>query len=261
MAIWARASVGVVLTVASCASPKPAVPGDAETGYQTVHAMGALETVHLRGLVELHWHDERGSHQEQGDLEVWMRGHDHVSARVTKFGDVYFWSGSTPEGSFTFDLASEPTTLTTAETATGAAAVLPAAALRRLLGIAGLPAEAVATAGPNVVHVELDRADGSHEVVDLDTAGRLVKHITITTADGDIVTAEHREHHRGITLGGYTVARYVDVRFDGTLMRLMLAKGSSPAELPEAVFDLDRLRQALRPERVETLEPTGPAGN
>jgi len=261
MAIWARACLAMVLALAGCSSPEPVGPGDAETGYRTMYAMGTLDTVHLRGLVELHWSDDEGTHQEQGDLEVWMRGNDHVSARVTKFGDVYFWSGSTPEGSFTFDLASEPTTLTTADTVTGAAAVLPAAALRRLLGIAGLPAEAVSTSGPNVVHVELDRADGSHEVLDLDAAGRLVKHITITTADGAVVTAEHREHDRGIRLGGHTLARYVDVRFDSTLMRLLLAEGSSPTELPEAVFDLERLRLALRPDRVEFLKDTGPSGN
>lgn len=251
MAIWARACLAVVLALAACSSPEPVGPGDAETGYRTMYALGTLDTVHLRGLVELHWSDDEGTHQEQGDLEVWIRGADHVSARVTKFGDVYFWSGVTPEGSFTFDLASDPTTLTTSDSATGAAAVLPAATLRRVLGIAGLPQNATSTSGAGTVRVELDRPDGSHEVLDLDEGGRHVVFLTITTASGETVTAEHRDHGRGVTLGGHVLGRYVDVRFNGNLARLVFAQGTSPAEVPDAVFDVDRLRLALRPDRID----------
>ena len=52
-------------------------------------------------------------------------------------------------------------------------------------------------------------------------------------------------------LGGHVLGRYVDVRFNGNLARLVFAQGASPAEVPDAVFDVDQLRRALRPDRVD----------
>jgi hypothetical protein len=215
-----------------------------------MQALGDIEALHLRGLIELHWSDDDGSHHEQGDLEVWVQGHSHASARVTKFGDVYMWTGSTPDGDFTFDLTGEPTTLTTSHPNAGAGSILHPSALRRLLGMVGLPADAVATSMDNAVQVAFDRADGSHEVIELDASGSNVTLVTITMPNGRTVMAEHRTHNDGLTIGQRPFARYVDVRSGDDLARFFLASIETPDEVPGAVFNVDRLTRALRPDQI-----------
>ena len=257
MATWAdsRCMCGVIalcMSLVGCTSPPPTVRGNVNAAGQTVQAFSDLDAVHLRGLVELHWTDDEGNHLEQGDLEVWIKGHTHASARVTKFGDVYLWTGTTPEGDFTFDLFSEPTTLTTGGPDDGVDAVLPAATLRRLLGIAGIPPGATMTSMDNAVRITLNRPDGSHETLDLTADGSRVTRVTISTASGRTVIADHRDHDEGPIVASRRFARYVDVRSGDGLARLLLAEVDSPEALPSAVFDVERLQAALRPDRVRS---------
>ncbi len=255
MVTWANSScmrgvIALCISLGGCTSPPPTVPGDVHAAGETVQAFSELDAVHLRGLIELHWADDQGSHIEQGDLEVWIKGYTHASARVTKFGDVYLWTGTTPEGDFTFDLFSEPTTLTIGGPDDGVEAVLPAATLRRLLGIAGIPPGATVTSMENAVQITLKRADGSHETLDLTADGSQVTRVTITDARGRTVTADHRDHDEGPMLAARGFARYVDVRSGDNLARILLAELSAPEALPSAVFDVERLQTALRPDRV-----------
>jgi len=260
MAIWdepipcsLKCAVLIVCgSLVGCISPPPVVSGDADAAVQTVQAFGGLDKVHLLGVLELHWTDDDGPHLESGDLEVWIKGRTHVSARVTRFSEIYLWTGRTPEGDFTFDRTSEPTSLTTTQTNEGIPSMLSVGTLRRLLGIDGVPCDAVVTSVDDAVRVTYDRPDGSHETMVLNAPGNRVTLVTIVTAEGHKVTAEHRDHDDGPRVTGRAFARYVDVRSDGELARVLVAEVQTPAVLPASVFDVERLKVALRPDVVRS---------
>ncbi|MCH2136400.1 MAG: hypothetical protein MK101_07440 [Phycisphaerales bacterium] len=256
MANWPRLATIVLgsLLLGGCSTPKPVVPGDVETGRETTIALGTPQAVHLVGLIELHWSDEDGRHLEQGDLEVWLDGNDRVSARVTKFGDVYVWTGTTPEGSFTFDLTSDPTVLTTASGGASQATPLHPRSLRRLLGIGGLPPEAQFHSRDDQVEIVSPLEGGRVERILLDATGRQVQRISIESGEEVEVAATHRGHEDALTLVGLPFARYVDIRSGDSLARVRIARIEAPDQVPAAVFDLERLRAALRPD-VTKVDP------
>ena len=252
MATWAECTAAVLLVqLAACTSPAPVQPGDAEAGRRLLADGGRVHTLQLEGLVELHWTDEDGDHVEQGDLELWLQGDDHISARVTKFGDVYLWTGITPETAFTFDLAGSPTTLLLHGEREGAAAVVPVAALRRLLGLGGLSESALTESAPGeVVLTDVSPENGSTRIT-LDAAGSRIQTVTWTSPQGAVFEAAHRGHDKGVHVGGMALGRYVDVRYDDMMARLVFVEGQADEPLPGAVFNVERLTQALRPELVE----------
>lgn len=71
----------------------------------------SLQKLHGWGVVELRWVDDSGSHFEQGDLEFWIDGPDHLAVRISKLGDTYLWLGMNDQKAWVFDLSQKPTRL------------------------------------------------------------------------------------------------------------------------------------------------------
>ncbi len=256
MARWVEAGcVAFGVLVTGCTSPQPVnTPGDAVTGMASATSAASIDRLHLEGLVELHWTDEDGTHREQGDLEVWMDGHDRVSMRVTKFGDVYLWMGVTPDtGFFLFDLTSEDSVLVTGTPTDGPVWMRTPDLLRRMLGMAPVPETATVEAIDNAVTITCPLETGGEDVLTLDQTGRHLTALQLSLDDGTPVQVHHRDHGNGVDLGVMQLARFVDVHVEGDLVRLRFAHGTADGELPPAVFDLERLTQAMRPDRVERL--------
>jgi hypothetical protein len=64
-----------------------------------------------RGVIEFKWTDEKGSHNEQGDLDFWKQGNS-ISLRISKLGELIAWFGGTGEDVWFFDLMGDEPTLT-----------------------------------------------------------------------------------------------------------------------------------------------------
>jgi hypothetical protein len=254
------------------------VPGDAPAALETMRGLARLEQLHVDGLVELSWTDESGRHVEQGDLEVWFDGKGALSMRITKFGDVIAWTGWTPTGWFSFDLYNEPSSLLVGDPDvmggplsrvsvsvigggddTQPRIPLSAPLLRRLWGLAGPGGNPRVEVGKGKVVIHIDRGEGPIERIELSGDGRRIQSIELQWPTGARIRAVHRLHERGVQLGGRHLPRYIDLISlepgadpeQAPMISVLMARVNDRPDIPEVVFDVERLREALRPERFE----------
>ena len=278
MAIRASVCIAAACCGSACQAPPAVVPTDAPAALDTIRALARLEQLHIDGLVELSWSDDSGRHVEQGDLEVWFDGKGSLSMRVTKFGDVIAWSGWTPTGWFSFDMYNEPSSVLVGDSdvlggplspvsasvigghdIAGRRVPLSAQVLRRLWGLAGPGSDPRVEVGQGKVVVHVDRGDDLLEQIELSADGSSIRTIELQWPTGERLRAVHRLHERGVQLGGRRLARYIDLTSlepqkdpdKQPEISVLLARVNDRPEIPEVVFDVDRLLKALRPERFE----------
>lgn len=236
-----------------------------------------LQRLHGWGIVELRWTDAEGAHFEQGDMDFWMDGPDRLAVRISKLGDSYFWMGTDGTDAWIFDLSERPRRLMVDSMAKVRAAgqqvgpwlsIMDTVRMMRA-GLGSLPPP------PQEDVLTLETGDNStwwltfHDVAD--EARRVRLHVDSDTWRPLQLELFNANGTRGITVGSRSsrtkrvdipnrsslaspiVSAVMDVRDEtaaDTLARFVFEGLTTDlSEEPlERLFDLDTLRESLRPE-------------
>jgi hypothetical protein len=232
--------------------------------------VGTLRFLHARGVAELRWTDEQGSHFEQGDADIrWCAGRG-VAASISKFGDRHAWLGSDGTRWWRFELKTAPSRLVwgiIAASAPTQAAREAQVANPRFLGIAPLipRAGAVVEVRDGLAWVELEHAGGEAVAGVRVEAGFAIgtlepRSVRAQWNAGDSSRVDFGElmlvETAGVAQGAWPriPRRLVAVR-EGGVTALSIAIDSARADAEAAdrptLYDMDGLRARFTPEMME----------
>ncbi|MHC4946868.1 MAG: hypothetical protein ACYTG1_01205 [Planctomycetota bacterium] len=277
----AGAAAVVALAAAGCASdavgptvdaPAPVAPSRADLAAAHNGRITRLRRFESRGTVQLDWTDRDGDrHEDQGDLDLWVRLPFHVSMRVSKLGEEILWLGSDTHRYWLFDLGGDERTLTVgrhaeADAATDLPVPIAPLALVDLIGLTPIAEQGASD-------VEWDDARDAWVVASpglggpmrlyLDRGTLLPVRVESLGPDGRVcLAAEHyARRYRPVEVEGMSVLDWpqlptlVDLTEPGGTDTIKLALQDPTTRVNDErmrrVFDLARLRRALRPDRVD----------
>jgi len=236
-----------------------------------------LRHTESRGVVELRWTDEKDKdHFEQVDMRLWIDLPARTALRAAKLGHVFFWLGSDESRYWLFNLMDGDDTSLHVGRHDGGAVLGPGAISIRplilldLIGLTPLPVDP-ADPAPRPVEVGEDgrrawrvvapRADGSGTtVVFLDEATGLPVRVESRGPDDAIQLTSTLERPLSVNVAGVAKAALprmqtlINIRdAAGSEVRFAIGAMDTVADPGawERYFDLDQLRQHLRPDRVE----------
>ena len=229
-----------------------------------------LTKLHRSGVCELRWTDESGRRhfEPQVDCDLWWQPPSSFALQFSKLGETLGWVGGNGTQLWLFDLLSDPTQLTIIE---------PEAAENTLvfgLPLAGLldgwqlqPLSAVRPRSPDLVQSQLGPAT-------LFATGVGQPPSRLATVDGQLevlysgwnVIDRAQDDANGRSAGQWFPER-VEWRLHApeATATFWLRQPRRPLEQQRwnRLFDLDRLRRSLRPQRTsivpEGLDPGGSA--
>ena len=96
---------------ADAKAPAPALDVLAIVAQQN-HRVAGMEKFAARGSAELRWHDEKGDHFEQAQVDLaWRNGGDDISLRADKMGERLAWAGANAQQWWLFEPKREPSRL------------------------------------------------------------------------------------------------------------------------------------------------------
>ncbi len=251
-------------------APAPAAPTVEAITASEQARVGTLRFLHARGVAELRWTDEQGSHFEQGDADIrWCAGRG-VAASISKFGDRHAWLGSDGTRWWRFELKTAPSRLVWGMIAASAptqAAREAQVANPRFLGIAPLipRAGAVVEVRDGLAWVELEHAGGEAVAGVRVEAGFAIgtlepRSVRAQWNAGDSSRVDFGElmlvETAGVAQGAWPriPRRLVAVR-EGGVTALSIALDSARADAEAAdrptLYDMDGLRARFTPEMME----------
>ena len=92
-------------------SVTPALNAAAIVAQQN-HRVAGLEKFATRGSAELRWHDEKGDHFEQAQVDLaWRNSGEQISLRADKMGERLAWAGANAKQWWLFEPKREPSRL------------------------------------------------------------------------------------------------------------------------------------------------------
>jgi hypothetical protein len=276
---------GLWLFVSGCKSPsKPEVElHDPPPSYATIakahnDRVAQLQQLYAVGTIEFRWKDDKGSHFENGHVELWLSLPRRTALRIDKVGEVLLWLGSDDERYWFFDLLSKESSLKVGrhDEAVAADEASTVLGMRPLVMLDLLALKALPTDGQDVA-VTLDAARNAWMVqvngdgvaipatrMYFDRATLLPMRVEVLDAAGEIRTSSSLRRYQSVTQAGMSPAAFPKF---ATLIDIFAstddaANGSVKLALDEAtgvvddqpldrVFDLERLMSALKPTRVE----------
>ena len=256
--------------VGASTTPVPTAPTVTAIIASEQARVGTLRFLHARGIAELRWTDEQGSHFEQGDADIrWCAGRG-VAASISKFGDRHAWLGSDGTRWWRFELKTAPSRLVWGMIAASAptqAAREAQVANPRFLGIAPLipRAGAVVEVRDGLAWVELEHAGGEAIAGVRVEAGFAIgtlepRSVRAQWNAGDSSRVDFGElmlvETDGVAQGAWPriPRRLVAVR-EGGVTALSIALDSARADAEAAdrptLYDMDGLRARFTPEIME----------
>lgn len=258
----------------SVAGATPAASDYVRAQRERVQALGSFAS---RGSAELRWKDEQGSHFEQAQVELaWRDAGERMALRADKVGERIAWAGCDPTRWWIFEPKAEPSRLTV-----GARGTAPDGSALPFAGPESVMELLAARAWPDAARMEPALPDGTRWIVW--TLGRPIGGWTSSRArvskPGDLPLTVELLDGQGGVLASSELSRPMRVEIAtlppgawpevaGT-MRLRMqgdggaawdvfwdAPGTSPERLKERLFDLQVLREVMRPDVVrETGAP------
>ncbi|MDP7070238.1 MAG: hypothetical protein QF561_02705 [Phycisphaerales bacterium] len=223
-----------------------------------------LQWLRLKGQIQLEWEEgaqgHRTARKEQGDMEVLLDGHEHASLRITKFGDVKFWVGMTPDRYWEFDMISEPSVLRVRPPSIDDGGLMISPSLfRMLLALDPWPDAASVERSGTSLKVTADVIGGTL-VATLRASDLRVEQVVVDLGDTGRFTSEHRWTTGAIRVQDAPQARplasVVDLHVPEALIKVSTSTARAFSEeairpVADIWFDLDRVRAHLRPDVVE----------
>jgi hypothetical protein len=271
--------------------PQGPAPDAAAVAAAQRARLAAIPTLAMRGVAELGWTDDAGTHVEDGDFELVLRAPLDTSLRVTKFGERVMWAGSGNGQWWLFEPKAQPSRVTVGE-------VDAAADGQGLLGLMR-PGQLLTTLGlqsideSDVRGIEWDSGAGCWRArverggvsmaLELRHASLLPIGVEWLDAQGGVLMRSELSAfawpgaEEAVTRPGALVATRVRVSVfeppaDATLLRegraplpratLALSAGTptdGSARIKDRLFDFESLRAALKPDVVTRVGSDGEA--
>lgn len=254
-------------------------PDYAELAAAHNERVAMLQQLYSRGVLEVRWRDDTGvqKREPQVDLDLYFMPQRRTAFRASKVGEIYLWLGSDAQQFWVFDMTGEERVLFHAAHdiyggESGEASMPHPLLIRDLMGLVSLPeregespmeysperdawmAVAPASSGRGWIRLYFDRSSSLPKRAEALMRGEQV-----------IFTSEIGRYRRA-TQDGMSAVRFpwmptlVDVTAEDVAegvsridVKIALASptGRVDDQPMDRVFDLDRLKHALRPERVE----------
>jgi len=229
----------------------------AEAHNERVERLGMISA---RGVIELRWTDDDGSHYEQGELDLWIALPRRTALSISKLGHRFMWIGSDDRQTWLFDFRDGVTTLHLTDqsqvTAEGALPFDPTLLLE-LGGLTPLPAaggevryapdhDAWAVRAPNGPVLYLDQQSLLPVRAELlDDEGRILLYSTMKRSRYE------RVDRAGVSpLGGPMFPTLVNIKdADGRFEVKLSARGPNDSGVNANFFDLGWLQGRFKPQR------------
>jgi hypothetical protein len=238
-----------------------------------------LSRIYSRGVVELAWRDENGARRsQQGDVDLYLSLPRHTALRIGKLAETFLWLGSDDERYWLFDLQGERSLFIGRHDAPNddAISTVPPLVMLDLIGLGRITTHGDAN--------EMEaRFDAEHKAwvivawggggllrVYFDPATRLPKRVESITHDGVPIyfSTIHMNRYQSVPVPGIStaaqprMATLIDIfstdraPADGHVKLALDGPTGRVDDLPfNRVFDLERLKLAHRPQRVEGDQP------
>jgi len=119
--------VALLVPVSCRAQSGPGADGELDApAYEVLAAahnerIERLGMISARGVIELRWTDDDGSHYEQGELDLWIALPRRTALNISKVGHRFMWLGSDERQTWMFDFRDGVTTLHLADPGQAAA--------------------------------------------------------------------------------------------------------------------------------------------
>jgi len=243
---------------------------------QQNHRVAGLEKFATRGSAELRWHDEKGDHFEQAQVDLaWRNGGDDISLRADKMGERLAWAGANAKEWWLFEPKREPSRLWLGARDTPVPdSLLPFAgpdALLELLAAKAWPEKlSLSQDRPGIFWADFDRPKRGAWVktrVQVQTNTGFPSHIWLMDAKGNVLAESELSEPVMANMNHLPMADRPMVASKITLKSVSNIgvwqifwdePGAREDRLKDRLFDLEVIRGVMRPAEVIDLEKGQP---
>ncbi len=247
--------------------PPIETPSYAAIRLQYNQRIEKLQFVHARGAIELRWTDEDGKrHFDTGDGDLWLDLPDRMALQVQKLGKNLMWIGSDGESMWFFEFRDDETVLNVHRIEDSASGQLPIdpEMMLTLYGLRPLSEDSDdASVGYDndrnawIVRYE-DPAGATQLLIDIEVLVPI--RIERLTLQGDLLAHSELRLSRYERVASRTAVpgtsplfpTLVDIYGRDSEDSIKLALRSPTDQVKARVFDLELLKRAYPPDRVET---------
>jgi hypothetical protein len=262
----------------------PSAPSFAALAASHNDRVARLTHIYVSGVIEIRWTDRKGKHFEQGNMELWVHQPRRTALRVEKLGEPLLWLGSDDSQYWLFDLLSKERVLhlgkhdaaSDASTdGTGLMIDVKPLALLDLVGITPIdvdqPSPVQFSAQYNALTITVSGSGGPMRMF-FDRQSLLPKRIeSLDSGSGEIIAHSTLQRYKSVTMQGVSplafpkLAHQIDVVAinpnatsdapAGGEVKIVMDNSTTVIDAAQLqrVFDLERLKQALRPGRIEDM--------
>ena len=243
---------------------------------QQNHRVAGLNIFATRGSAELRWHDEKGDHFEQAQVDLaWRNGGDDISLRADKMGERLAWAGANAQQWWLFEPKREPSRLWLGARNTPVPdSLLPFAgpdALLELLAAKPWPEKITLSQDrPGTFWANFDRPKRGAWVktrVQVETNTGFPSHIWLVDAKGNVLAESELSEPVMANMNHLPMADRPMVASKITLKSVSNIgvwqifwdePGAREDRLKDRLFDLEVIRGVMRPAEVIDLEKGQP---
>ena len=256
-------------------SVTPALNAAAIVAQQN-HRVAGLEKFATRGSAELRWHDEKGDHFEQAQVDLaWRNSGEQISLRADKMGERLAWAGANAKQWWLFEPKREPSRLWLGARNTPVPdSLLPFAgpdALLELLAATPWPEKiSLSQDHPGTFWADFDRPARGAWVktrVQVDTNSGFPSHIWLVDAKGNVLAESELSEPVMADMNHLPMADRPMVASKITLKSVSNVgvwqifwdePGAREDRLKDRLFDLEVIRGVMRPAEVIDVEKDKP---
>ena len=281
-----------LLILTSCkAQPKPNVhtPPPVAPSFSSLAAahndrVHRLEQIYAIGVIEIRWVDRKGKHFEQGNMELWIHQPRRTALRVDKLGEPLLWLGSNDTHYWLFDLlndervlhlGSHDTALSASGGGTGLMIDIKPLALLDLVGITPIDTSQqlpVAFSSQHNAWLISTQGKGGPLRIYFDRQSLLPSRIEMVepldSGEEKVIAHSTLQRYKAAPIANVSplafpkLAHQVDIivpavegQAGGGEVKIVMDHSTTVIDSSQLqrVFDLERLKQALRPGRIEQM--------
>ena len=260
---------------ANMKSVAPALNAAAIVAQQN-HRVAGLEKFATRGSAELRWHDEKGDHFEQAQVDLaWRNSGEQISLRADKMGERLAWAGANAKQWWLFEPKRDPSRLWLGARNTPVPdSLLPFAgpdALLELLAATPWPEKiSLSQDHPGTFWADFDRPARGAWVktrVQVDTNTGFPSHIWLVDANGNVLAESELSEPVMADMNHLPMADRPMVASKITLKSVSNVgvwqifwdePGAREDRLKDRLFDLEVIRDVMRPAEVIDVEKGQP---